>query len=116
MSRARWHVLRDGRRLVLARHLPARFDVSAETRLPHAARERVAQQIRQDMWRALARQRGFSPVVEVTAGEAGLAVRAGGRVGTAGFDRAGLEARITEVLESPANRMRWVRMAGGQPG
>ncbi|RYH10719.1 hypothetical protein [Tropicimonas sp. IMCC6043] len=111
-----WHVRREGARLTLARHLPARFDIAAETILPHAARERVAQQVRQDIWRALARQRGFSPVVEVTAGADGLAVRAGGRVATARFDRSGLEARIAEVLEAPANRRRWVRMAGGVRG
>ena len=114
MSRARWHVQRDGARLVLARHLPARFDVSAETVLPDAGRERVAQQVRQDMWRALQRQRGFSPVVEVVSGANGLSVRAGGRVDTERFDRKGLEARISALLEAPENRHRWVRMAGGR--
>ncbi|MDV7145267.1 hypothetical protein R3X27_21500 [Tropicimonas sp. TH_r6] len=114
MSRKGWHVLRDGARVTVARQLPARFDVVAETRLPSAGRARVAQQVRQDIWRALQGQRGFSPVVEIEMVEDGLRVRAGGRVAAARFDRGGLEARIADVLEAPENRRRWVRMAGGQ--
>ncbi|SDK10146.1 hypothetical protein SAMN04488026_103113 [Aliiruegeria lutimaris] len=105
---------REGARLVLARHLPARFDVVAETTLPKAGRERIAQQVRQDMWRALKGQRGFSPVVEVASCETGLRVRAGGRVEAARFDRNRLEARIASVLEAPEKRRRWVLNAGGQ--
>ena len=113
VSHGSWHVLRDGPRLTLARRLPARFDVAAETHLPMAGRLRVAQQIRQDMWRAIQRQRGFSPVVEVTSGPSGLVVRAGGRIDAVPFDRARLEARISGVLEAPENRARWMRGAGG---
>ncbi len=114
MRRGGWHVLREGARVTVARLVPVRFDVFAETRLPRAGRERVAQQVRQDLWRALQRQRGFSPVVEVEAVEDGLIVRAGGRVDAAQYDRAGIEARIADMLEAPSRRRRWVRMAGGQ--
>lgn len=114
VSRPQWHILRDGPRVTVARHLPVRFDVLAETVLPPAGRLRVAQQIRQDLWRALQRQRGFSPVVEVSEAADGLLVRAGGRVQAARFDRARLAARIADVLEDGTNRRRWVRMAGGR--
>lgn len=114
VSRSQWHILRDGPRVTVARHLPVRFDVLAETVLPLAGRLRVAQQIRQDLWRALQRQRGFSPVVEVSEAADGLVVRAGGRVLAARFDRARLAARIADVLEDGTNRRRWVRMAGGR--
>ena len=109
MSRKDWHVLREGLRLTLARRLPARFDVEARASLPGAGRLRLATLIRQDIWRALRRQRGFSPVVEVTASPAGLTVRAGGLVDGAPYDRAGLEALVAAVLEAPANRTRWLR-------
>ena len=100
--------------MVLARCLPAHFDVAVETTLPSAGRERVAQQIRQDLWRALRRQHGYSPVVEVVSCEDGLRVRAGGRIATARFSRAKVEARIADVLEAPDNRRRWVLRAGGR--
>lgn len=107
----RWHILRDGPRLTLARHLPPRFDVAADTRLPLAGRRRIASQIRQDLWRALRRQRGFSPVVEVTTEPGGLAVRAGGRIDAACYDRARIATRIAALLEDRTNRARWVRSA-----
>lgn len=113
MSGRGWHILREGARLTLARRLPARFDIEAATCLPFTGRGRLAAQIRQDVWRALQGQRGFSPVVEITAGAEGLAVRAGGRVENARFDREGLERRVAEVLASPANRRRWLRGNGG---
>ena len=112
MSRGRWHVLREGPVLTLTRALPPRFDVVAETRMPMARRGRLAGQIRQDLWRALRHQRGFSPVVEITGRAGALAVRAGGRVSVRPFDRAGLEARISELLADRACRARWLRCAG----
>lgn len=112
MRRGGWHVLREGTVLVLARQVPPRFDVVAGGRFPPARRERLATQIRQDMWRALRGQRGFSPVVEVTAGDGYLDVRAGGRVSAGRFDRAGLEARISALLQDAGNRARWLRCAG----
>lgn len=113
MSRARWHIHHDGATLILSRQRPARFDVSATTRLPDAGRVRVAHQVRQDMWRALQSLRGFSPCVAVTRDEDGLQVRAGGRVaGICAAPR--VEQQIAAVLEDPQNRARWVRHAGGR--
>jgi len=106
-----WHIERDGPRLTLARKLPARFDLCAETRLGRAARGRIAHQVRQDLWRALQDVRGFSPVVEVSYEEEGLRVRAGGRVDASRFPKANVEARIAEVLSDPCKRRRWLSFA-----
>ncbi len=99
--------------VTLARALPPRFDLAVETSLPAArGRRRIAHQVRQDIWRALRRLRGFSPVVTVSAEGAGLRIRAGGRAlspippGAADVIRA--------LLENEANRRRWLRSAGGR--
>ncbi len=114
MTRRNWHVLRDGPRLTLTRRLPVRFDVEVCSSLPRAGRLRVATQVRQDIWRALQGQRGFSPVIEITTGEGGeMTLRAGGRVDGAPFERARLEERIADVLGSPTNRQRWLRGSRG---
>ncbi|WP_068114444.1 hypothetical protein [Tropicimonas marinistellae] len=112
MRRDPWHIVRNGDVLTLARHLPPRFDVVAETRMPRASRGRLASQIRQDVWRSLQGQKGFSPVIEVRSDGEGLSVRAGGRVSVHSFNRASLEARIAAVLEDPKRRSRWLRCAG----
>lgn len=113
MTARRWRQFRTDGALTLARAAPPRFDIAAETVLPapaSASLGRVAHQVRQDMWRALRRLRGFSPVVEVRRTEAGLAIRAGGR---AAAPRPGDAARrIEAVLEDPANRRRWIAHAG----
>lgn len=106
-----WHVLREGRSLTLARHLPARFDISADAVFPMMGKLRLAQQVRQDMWRALQHVRGFSPVVHVEERGEGLTLRAGGRV-AGRAPRSGLEQQITDLLADPANRARWGRHAG----
>ncbi|WP_306115386.1 MULTISPECIES: hypothetical protein [unclassified Roseovarius] len=111
MSRDRWHILRDGDVLTLARRLPVRFDVSASTRLPDGSRGRVARQVRQDIWRALRGLRGFAPVVRVTRTSEGLEVTAGGQA-AGRFPRAHAEAQIAAVLQDPENRARWMRWAG----
>lgn len=115
VSRTRWHILRDDAAVTVARHLPVRFDVAAETVLPVVARQRLAQQIRQDLWRALQHLRGFSPVVRVEAREGALRVTAGGRCAGA-FHQAHVQARIASVLEDPQKRQRWLNYArpGGQ--
>jgi len=112
MSGAGWHILRDGDTLTLARALPPRFDVAAETVLPFARPARLAHQIRQDMWRALQSVRGFSPVVRVEARDGEMFVRAGGRA--AAPVAASVRQRIEDVLEDRANRQRWLRHAGVQ--
>lgn len=108
MSRNRWHIFRDGPVLTLARRLPVRFDLRACTLLPEGGRLKVAQQVRQDVWRALRNLRGFAPAVQVERTGGGLEVTAGGQVEGL-FPRALAEARIAEVLSDPQNRARWVR-------
>jgi hypothetical protein len=111
MSARRWHILREDASLTLARHLPARFDIGVVAEFPKMGKLRLAQQVRQDMWRALRDVRGFSPVVHVEEQDHGLRLRAGGRVeGPA--PRAGLETRIAGVLSCPRNRARWAAFAG----
>lgn len=114
MTRTPWHITRTDSTLTLSRRVPARFDVAAETVLPSGDPLRLAHQIRQDMWRKLQRLRGFSPVVEITAEGQGLRVRAGGQV--MGRVPANAAAQITEVLENPARRARWVRHASRGQG
>ena len=106
MARNDWHILRDDTCLTLARQLPVRFDVSAETLLPDGSRLRLARQVRQDMWRRLRDQRGFSPVVEVTREEGRCHVRAGGRI-AGRFAKARLEAELATLLADPQTRARW---------
>jgi hypothetical protein len=112
VARNGWHILREGAAVTVSRRVPVVWDVAAETRLPDAGRLRVAHQVRQDLWRALRRQRGFAPAVRVARDGAGLSVRAGGRV-AAPHDRARLEAEIARVLSAPAHRARWRAAAGG---
>jgi len=113
VARNGWHILRQGASVTVTRRLPVVWDVAAETRLPDAGRLRVAQQVRQDLWRALRRQRGFAPAVRVARDGAGLSVRAGGRV-AAPHDRARLEAGIARLLACRAHRARWVVSARGR--
>ena len=106
MARNDWHILRDDTCLTLARHLPVRFDVCAETVLPDGGRLRIARQVRQDLWRRLQAQRGFSPVVEVARDGGACRVRAGGRI-EGRFARARIEAEISALLADPEARARW---------
>ncbi|SPH22106.1 hypothetical protein ASD8599_02851 [Ascidiaceihabitans donghaensis] len=106
-----WHILRKQDQVTLARHLPPRFDLSASTTLASGDALRLATQIRQDVWRALQKLRGFSPVVEVTQSTGGVQVTAGGRV--FGAVPEPVQDRLQAVLDNPKNRARWVRCAGG---
>ncbi|MEM8577330.1 MAG: hypothetical protein AAGF60_05725 [Pseudomonadota bacterium] len=106
-----WHILRDGDTLTLAWHLPARFDVSAQGHLPGGRAERLAHQIRQDLWRALQNVRGFSPVVRLEREGDGWRVTAGGRV--MGKVPPALCLRIGALLDDGPTRQRWLRKAGG---
>jgi hypothetical protein len=106
MKRDRWQMREEDGDLVLSRPGRARLDVRAATVLPDARRGRVARQVRQDLWRALRRVRGFSPVVRVRREAGSLVLVAGGQVeGTA---PRGLAERIALVLEDEGNRARWV--------
>ena len=106
MSRKGWHILREGDGLTLARRLPVRFDVVAETRL--------AQQIRQDLWRLLQRLGGFSPVIELTRRDGVVHVRAGGRID--GAVPSGTRDRIVALLADSQIRARWQSYAAHRRG
>ncbi len=106
-----WHIIRTDQQLTLCRQLPPRFDVVGETTLPLVRKGRLAQQIRQDLWRALQNLRGFSPVVEVTETTQGLRIRAGGRIDAAPFPKQKLEAQIDRLLASVPHRDRWLKNA-----
>lgn len=105
-----YHIHQAPNALTLARHAPARFDVAAEAAMPGAADLlRLAHQVRQDVWRAVRRLRGFSPVVEVTQTDDTLRIRAGGRALPPISPKAA-EA-IQAVLDCPRNRSRWLNHA-----
>lgn len=108
MGRDRWYMIEEAEgALVLARRLPARFDLAAETVLAGAVgRRRLAHLVRQDMWRILRHLRGFQPVVRVWPVAGGLRVRAGGAV-DGRFSREVAEARIAALLADPGHRARW---------
>ncbi|QDL94168.1 hypothetical protein FDP22_20145 (plasmid) [Paroceanicella profunda] len=79
-------------------------------------RASLARQVRQDLWRALARVRGFSPVVEVSTsapegGAALLEVTAGGALRAGGRVTDGLAGRVSGLIGDEARRARWVRHA-----
>lgn len=87
-----------------------RLDVGVTRGFPAAHPARLARVIRQDVWRACQRQRGFSPVIRIEETAEGLAVTAGAQI-DGKFPRVHLEARIAAVLDDPANRARWMRSA-----
>jgi len=111
MGHDRWHVIEEEDTLTLARRLPVRFDLRAETVLPGAVgRLRLAHMVRQDLWRILRDLRGFAPVVRVRRVAPGLHVVAGGAV--SGRVPPGTVARIAALLDDPRLRARWTRPAG----
>ena len=110
MSRSSWHILKEGDALILARRLPARFDLRVMTYLERGDKSRLARQIRQDVWRALRTLRGFSPVVRIEPCGGRLCVTAGGQL-DAHAPHALAVQWIAEVLANPCNRARWVRWA-----
>lgn len=116
LRRNGWFESRSADRFVLARHWPARLDISAEAAFPRLGRARLARQIRQDLWRVLKDLRGFSPVIIIDATEPGLIVKAGGRVQTRRATPQDTAQLIAALLNDPAHRMRWSRWAriGGQ--
>lgn len=108
----RWHLSEDATGLILSRRRPARFDVSATTRLPPVAQPaRLAHQVRQDLWRALRRVPGFAPVVAIRKESRMLAITAGGELKRA-CNLSAVTETIQNVLDNPDFRMRWIRCAG----
>ena len=117
MARNGWHILRQPGAVTLARRLPARFDLSAETAFPATDPAVLAHEVRKDLWRALRGLRGFSPVVRVAERECGgLTLRAGGAVSGQMPPLRATEARIAALLADPARRSRWRAHAGRPRG
>ncbi len=113
MARQSWHILRETDAVTVARHVPVRFDLLVNAHLPAPAGvslRAVAQQVRQDLWRALQRIRGLSPVVRVTRVSEGLLVEAGGRLARP-QQAGGADAALAHVLADPRNRQRWLAHA-----
>ncbi|MEM1130010.1 MAG: hypothetical protein AAGH83_05735 [Pseudomonadota bacterium] len=116
MSARGWHILRNGAVVTLARHLPPRFDIAAETRFPAGLRPAVlAHELRKDLWRLLQKIKGFSPVIRVVEDDAGLVVRAGGAILGGGPIAAGSTDRIASLLDTPVLRARWIAHARRWP-
>ena len=114
--RDQWHEVKEPGRYTLARRLPVRFDVAVTTAMPALRKDRLALQVRQDLWRALQRVRGFSPVVRVTETGTGCEVTAGGRVDGGTVPRQRMEETIAGILDDPARRARWARFAARKAG
>ncbi|WP_245710849.1 hypothetical protein [Citreimonas salinaria] len=104
-----WYEHRESGRYTLARHWPPRFDVAASADFPPLRASRLAHQVRQDVWRAFQRLRGFSPVVQIDVRDTGIRVTAGGRA--ARPVPPGLETRIEALLDDPCLRARWIAHA-----
>ncbi|MEH6836732.1 hypothetical protein [Falsihalocynthiibacter arcticus] len=109
--RRKWHIQRTSDSLALSRRGEVVFDVSAQSVFPLCARGRLAQQIRQDLWRALQDLRGFSPVILIEGQGAELHVTAGGEVAAKTFPKPAIEAQISALLADPKLRARWLRHA-----
>lgn len=109
MKRNGWHIHRTEACYTLARQWPPHFDISATARFPKLRRGRLAQQIRQDMWRALRNLRGFSPVVEVCDLGSELEVTAGGRLPKP-IPSSTTDA-LSALLTDPFRRARWIDWA-----
>lgn len=103
----------EGGTLVHARSMPAEFNVVVETTLVGGSglsKSRIARQVRQDVWRALAGLRGFKPIVTVAEDGADLVVQAGGHV-DGPFPKVRAEMVIRDILHDPMRRLRWVNYA-----
>ena len=114
--RERWiEIEEEGGALVHARRWPCRFDLAVTVRFAveegqGLSRRRLARAVRQDMWRALQKLRGFAPAVRVTPVAGGVEVVAGGQVEPR-WPRALTEAQLSEVLTDPARQARWLTWA-----
>ena len=72
-----WVTQNASETVLIRRQTPVRFDHCVETRFPFCQMNRVAHQIRQDMWGTLQNLRGFLPVVEIRIDTDDLSVREG---------------------------------------
>ena len=116
-----WTLTHDGDATLLTpARGPARWDVAVQRSIPATTntprfRSRMAAQIRQDIWRAAARVRGFVPMVRVTATTDALDLTAGGCLHTKSGHRPTLEAAISAILDNRTTRDRWLRHAARTP-
>lgn len=113
VARTKWHIQTEDGALTLARRVPVRFDLAVQAVLPRCGKRRLAQQVRQDMWRALQDLRGFSPAVRVEDMPDGLRITAGGQIDGRPFPKADCEEKLRDLLSDRKNRFRWVAYAGG---
>lgn len=110
MGRTAWHITDQDGVLRLSRRGAGAMDVAIETSLPNAGRRKVAQQMRQDLWRALQTVRGLSPVIEVARAGDMLRVRAGVHLACPAPQER-IAQVIAQILNDPAHRQRWVNHA-----
>ena len=99
-----------GDTFVVCKRLPVQFDLLAETNLPPCRSQKLALQIRQDMWRLLQNVRGLLPAVEVTGRETVIYVRAGGQL-TCSVHVRSAQAKLQDMLDDPTYRQRWINYA-----
>ena len=109
MTQNGWHTIREEACTTVARRLPVRFDVSVSAQFPTVSKTRLAQQIRQDMWRSLQNVRGFLPIVRVEEDTQGLKVTAGGQMPRP--IAANIELKIENLLNDAPRRARWIACA-----
>ena len=105
-----WIHKQFGDTFVLGKRFPVQFDLLAETIFPLCRSQKLALQIRQDMWRLLQNVRGLLPAVEVTGRETGMYVRAGGQL-TCSVQVCSAQVKLQNMLENPAYRQRWINYA-----
>lgn len=107
----RWVMLRDDDHVLLGRAGRLRFDLCQTVELPHLRPEALAHEVRKDVWRALQRLRGFSPVIRVTRVIDGVRLEAGGHLDRPSNVNATDLARLSAVIDDPAHRARWIQHA-----
>lgn len=104
-----------GQTYVMGKRFPVQFDLLAETILPICRSQKLALQIRQDMWRILQNLRGFLPAVEVTGHAMGMHVRAGGQL-TCSVHIRYAQLKLQDMLDDPTYRQRWINYAALNKG
>jgi hypothetical protein len=112
-----WHITDQGGALILSRRATVRWDIRVEATLPTTlsgaglSRRRLAQQIRQDMWRVLQSVRGFLPAVQISARATDHLIVAGGDLDGTQAPLSYMEGRIAELLADPVHIARWTSHA-----
>ncbi|MBT9384600.1 hypothetical protein KM176_12080 [Pseudooceanicola sp. CBS1P-1] len=118
MARQNWHNLREEGAVIVTRRLPPRFDLKVEAEVATGkpvSLSAIAHQVRQDMWRRLQSLRGFAPAVRVERTEGGVRITAGGALEGARPTEAA-RTILSDLLDSPGHRARWLRHAERRHG